>query len=217
MAALAWAAASGVPAPTVCRATVWRWSMAVEGASGGAVEAAALVAEAAADVAAVGDRRVRAGERWDGGGAAARGQRGVGGARRGVLAARLSGARTAAQGPAAVERRRAQELWWRRWGPGGGATSRSSGGVGALAAARPAGAEGGATRGGEGAGERPALVQGEAAPVPAAGRREKKKNLALYHIGITELGLAHYKYRGTILTRMYNRTHIRFPTSFRGE
>jgi hypothetical protein len=67
----------------------------------------------------------------------------------------------AGDGPAAVERRRAQELWWRRaqelwwrrWGPRGGATSRSSGSVGALAAARPAGAEGGATRGGEGAGE----------------------------------------------------------------
>jgi hypothetical protein len=149
--------------------------MAVEGASGGAVEAAALVAEAAPEVAAVGDRRVRAGGRWDGGGgAAARGQRSAGGARRGVQAARLSGARTAAQGPAAVERRRAQERWWRRWGPGGGATSRSSSGVGALAAARPAGAEGGATRGGEGAGERPALVQGRRRLCRRLGEGRKK-------------------------------------------
>jgi hypothetical protein len=103
--------------------------MAVEGASGGAVEAAALVAEAAPDVAAVGDRRVRAGERWDGGGgAAARGQRSAGGARRGVLAARLSGARTAAL-----------EMGRRRWS--GGERRSSGGGARALAAARPAGAE----------------------------------------------------------------------------
>jgi hypothetical protein len=189
--------------------------MAVEGASGGAVEAAALVADAAPDVAAVGDRRVRAGEKWDGGGgAAARGQRSVGGARRGVLAARLNGARTAAlemgrrrwsggahwssggdarrssAGGAGPWRRRDQQEQWRRWSPGGGATSRSSGGAGALATARPAGAEGGATRGGEGAGEEREQGDGRrwcrGGGACAGGWEKGEKKLALYHIGITE-------------------------------
>jgi hypothetical protein len=128
--------------------------MAVEGASGGAVEAATLVADAAPDVAAVGDRRVLAGDRWDGGGgAAARGQRSAGGARGGVLAAQLSGARAAAlemgrrrwsDGARAEEcRRRAWrsaggagrarrrrgpvELWRRRWSSGGGAGASGGG------------------------------------------------------------------------------------------
>jgi hypothetical protein len=136
MAALAWVVASDVVAPTVCRAAVWRWSMAAEGASGGAVEAAALAADAAPDVAAVGDRRVLAGGRWaDGGGAAARAWRSAG------SATQWSSGDGAGDGPAAVERRHARggvsaaraeecwrrrgsvELWRRRWSSSGGATS----------------------------------------------------------------------------------------------
>jgi hypothetical protein len=82
----------------------------------------------------------------------------------------------------------------RRWSPSGARWS-SGGGAGALAAARPVGAEGGATRGrrrsrgGEGAGggegDDRRWCRGDGAWCQRLGEGEKKK-LALYHIGITE-------------------------------